>query len=258
MISFLFNKGVGGVTHKKVAVVDVNAPAKPTPEVVTLYTSSNPVEKFCAVGDPLIIEWKGARYPTLMRGAKAEVIATNTSGGRGRISIIPERSFIIVDTPKGHAAAGFINNASLTLRFLCNGAVYAITAKMIRVHGQPSVLVLEYPEKMRRYDLRSGERVSIISRALVSKDGGSTHQLGAVLDISTSGARLGLEAVDGIDRGMTLHLSFMLPNGIGVTQLSMEVRNISEENGKYLLGVRLLGRDPAVDGFCRNCLQYLE
>lgn len=237
--------------------MDVNASAKPASEVVTLFTSSNPVEKHCAVGDPLIIEWKGKRYPTLMRGARTEIIATNTLGGRGRISIIPERSFIIVDIPKGNAAAGFINNAFLTLRFLCSGAVYAITAKMVRAHSQPPVLVLEYPEKMQRYNLRSGERVSIVSRARISKDGGSTHQVGAVLDISTSGARLGLENLDGIERGMTLHLSFMLPNGMAVSQLLAEVRNISEENGKYLLGVRLLGRDPAVDGFCRNCLDYL-
>lgn len=238
--------------------MDVNASAKPASEVTTLYTSSNPVEKHCAVGDPLIIEWKGKRYPTLMRGAKVEIIATNTLGGRGRISILPERSFIIVDMPKGYAAAGFINNAYLTLRFLCSGAVYAVTAKMVRVHSQPPVLVLEYPEKMQRYNLRSGERISIVSRARISKDGGSTHQIGAVLDISTSGARLGLEAVDGISRGMPLYLSFMLPNGMAVSQLIAEVRNISEENGKYLLGVRLPGRDPAVDGFCRNCLDYLE
>lgn len=231
---------------------------KPAAKIVMLYTASNPIEKFCSVGDPLIIEWKGKRYPTQMRGAKAEVIATNTLGGKGRISVIPESSFIIVDMPKGHATAGFINNAYLTLRFLCNGSVYAIVAKAVRVHSQPLVLVLEYPEKMQRYDLRNGERVSIVSRARVSQDGGVTHQLGAILDISSSGARLGLEVVDGIGLGVTLHLSFMLPNGMAVSQLTGEVRNISEENGKYLLGVRFLGRDPAVDGFCRNCLEYLE
>lgn len=238
--------------------MDVNASAKPASEIITLYTSGNPVEKLCAIGDPLIIEWKGKRYPTLMRGAKVEVIATNTLGGRGRISILPDLSFFIVDMPKGYAAAGFINNSYLTLRFLCRGAVYAFTAKMVRIHSQPALLVLEYPEKMQRYNLRSGERVSIVSRARITKDGGSTHQIGAVLDISTSGARLGLEAVDGISRGTTLHLSFVLPNGMAVSQLIAEVRNISEESGKYLLGVKLPVRDPAVDGFCRNCLDYLE
>ncbi|MBI5636547.1 MAG: PilZ domain-containing protein [Nitrospinae bacterium] len=231
---------------------------KPAAEVITLYTASHPVEKFCAVGDPLIIEWKGKRYPSLMRGAKAEVIATNTLGGKGRISVLADVSFFIVDMPKGYAAAGFLNNSPLTVRFFSSGSVYAFHAKLMRLHSQPPVLVLEYPEKLQRYNLRSNERISIVTRARVSKNGGSDHQMGALLDISDSGAKLGLDTVEGIDLGMMLHLSFILPNGVAVSQLTAAVRNINEENGKYLLGISLSGHDPAVAEFCRNCLECLE
>ncbi len=236
---------------------DVNASVKPAAAVVTLYTTSNPVEKLCAVGDPLIIEVKGRRYPTLMRGAKVEVIATNTLGGKGRISILPDSSFFITDMPKGNVAAGFVNNSDLTVRFLSGGSVYAFTTKLMRVHSQPPVLVMEYPERLQRYNLRSSERISIISKARISKDGNSSHIMGAVLDISRSGARLGLEAVDGIGLGMTLYLSFILPNGVAVNHMAVEVRNISEEGGKYLLGINFVDQDPAVGEFCRTCLECL-
>lgn len=236
----------------------MNASDKSSAEAITLFTASHPVEKLCAVGDPLIIEWKGKRYPSLMRGAKAEVVATNTLGGKGRISILADTSFLIVDMPKGYAAAGFLNNSPLTVRFLSSGSVYAFNAKLMRLHSQPPVLVLEYPEKLRRYNLRSSERISIVTRARISKDGGSDHQMGALLDISATGARLGLDTAEGISPGMMLHLSFILPDGVAVSQLTAVVRNISGENGKYLLGISLLGQDPAVAEFCRNCLECLE
>ena len=235
----------------------MNISVKPAQGVATLYTTSNPVEKLCAVGDPLIIEWKGKRYSTLMRGAKVEVIATNTLGGKGRISILPDSSFFITDMPKGNVAAGFVNNSDLTVRFLSGGSVYAFSTKLMRVHANPPVLVMEYPEKLQRYNLRSSERISIVSRARISKDGSSNHQIGAVLDISDSGARLGIESVDGIGLGMKLHLSFILPNGVAVSQMAVEVRNISGEGEKYLLGINFVNQDPAVGEFCRNCLECL-
>ncbi len=239
-------------------VADVNETAKTATHAVTLYTASNPVEKLCFIDDPIIIEWKEKRYPTLMRGVRAEVIATNTLGGKGRISILPDMSFFITDIPRGYASSGFVNNASLTIRFLSGGAVYAFKTVLVRVHHQPPVLVMEYPEKLQRYNLRSSERISIISHARISRDGSSEHQMGAVLDISDSGARIGLDAVDGIGLGTMLRLSFTLPNGMAVSQLGAVVRNVSEESGKYLLGVGFLKPDPAVSGFCRSCLDCLE
>lgn len=232
--------------------------SKSTSEVATLYTATNPVEKLCAVDDPVIIEWKGKRYATLMRGVKVEVIATNSAGGKGRVSILPEMSCFITDMPKGHAAAGFVNSAPLTMRFLSGGAVYAFKTALVRVHNQPPVFVMEYPDKLQRYNLRGSERISIVSRARISLDFSSDHRTGAVLDISVSGARIGLGSLNGLSLGSKLHLSFTLPNGMAVSQLTAVVRNISEENEKYLLGVGFLGHDPAVSGFCRNCLDCLE
>lgn len=236
----------------------MNVSTKPAPELVTLYTAGNPVEKLCAVDDPLIIEWKGKRYPTRMRGAKAEVIATNTLGGKGRISILPDSSFFITDIPKGNDTASFINNAPLTVRFLSGGAVYAFSTTLVRVHHQPPVLVLEYPDKVQRYNLRSSARISIVLPAGVSKNGGPNQQMGAVLDISASGARLGLEAADGIGIGTILHISCILPDGVAISRLPATVRNIYEESGKYLLGISFLDNDSSVDEFCRNCLECLE
>ncbi|MBI5636514.1 MAG: flagellar brake protein [Nitrospinae bacterium] len=236
----------------------MNAPRKPPAGVATFFTANNPVEKFCDVGDPLVIEWKEKRYHSQLRGAKAEYITANILGGKPRLSILPETSFLLADMPKGYAAAGFEHNAPLTVRFLSGGSVYAFKTTLMRVHSQPPILVLEYPDEVQRYNLRSNERISIVSPARISENGGSVCKTGAVLDISADGARVGLDAINGIGVGAKLHLSFTLPNGAAVNQLAAAVRNISEESGKYLLGISFWEHNPMVGGFCRECVECLE
>ncbi|MBI5636553.1 MAG: PilZ domain-containing protein [Nitrospinae bacterium] len=236
----------------------MNASIKPSAEVITLFTASNPVEKLCAVGEPLVIEWKEKRHHTRLRGAKAEIITTNIMGEKPRLSILPETSFLLADMPKGYTAAGFEHNAPLTVRFLSGGSVYAFKTTLMRVHSQPPILALEYPDKVQRYNMRGTERVNVTFPARISENGGSVCKTGAVLDISATGARIGLDAINGIGVGAKLHLSFTLPNGATVNELAAAVRNISEESGKYLLGTSFWGHNPTVSGFCRECVDCLE
>ncbi|MBI5636545.1 MAG: PilZ domain-containing protein [Nitrospinae bacterium] len=236
--------------------MNTNASIRPPAGLTTFSTANNPVEEFCAIGSPLSIEWKGKRYHTLMRGAKAEFITTNIMGGKSRITILPDTSFFIVDMPKEYATAGFEYNSPLTVRFLFDGSVYAFKTMLMRVHNHPPILVLEYPSEVQRYNMRSNERVSIVSPARISENGGSAVKSGAVLDISDTGARIGLEAINGFSVGATLRLSFTLSNGAAVNQLAAAVRSVSEEGGKYLLGIGFLGHDAAVGGYCRECADF--
>lgn len=227
-------------------------------ETGVVFTTNSPVEKYCAVGDPLILEWKGKRYRTLMRGAKMEMVATNLTGQKPRLAILPETSFFLADMPKNYADAGFEFNSPLTVRFLRNGKVYAFRTTLMRVHNQPPVLVLEYPEKVEFHNMRSDERVEIVFPARITESGGLAGKVGAVLDISASGARIGLDTREGINVGAKLSLSFTLPNGVAVGDLATAVRNISDDNGKYLLGTSFLRHEPAVRIFCRECADCLE
>lgn len=236
----------------------MNAPAKPPVETGVFFTTSSPVEKYCDVGSPIIIEWKGKRYRTQMRGAKLEMVATNLLGQKSRLAILPETSYFLTDMPREYASGGFEFNSPLTVRFLNAGKVYAFKTTLMRVHNQPPVLVLEYPEKVEFHNMRSDERVGIIFPASISENGGSGNKMGAVVDLSASGARLGLDTRDGINVGTNLNLSFTLPSGAAVSGLAVLVRNISEEGGKHLLGASFLRHEPAVRAFCHECSECLE
>lgn len=230
----------------------MNGASKPAAEVTTIATTNTPLEKFCAIGDPLIIEWKGKRYHTLMRAVKQECITTNILGGKPRLTVLRETSYIIADMPNGYAEAGFEYNSPLIVRFLSGGSVFAFKTMLMLLYNRPPVLVLEYPNEVQRYNLRSSQRLVIVSPARISENGGSTSKTGVVLDISKSGARIGLEAVEGISVGGRLRLSFTLPNGSAVNQLAADVRSIEEENGKYQLGISFWEHDPVVSGYCRD------
>lgn len=234
--------------------MDVSIAPKSEAGLVTLSTANNPVEEFCAVGGSLGIELKGKRFHTLMRGAKAEFVTTNILGGKPRLTTVPETSFILADMPRNYASGGFEYNSPLLVRFLVEGSVYAFKTALMGVHSHPPMLVLEYPNEMQRYNMRSSERVSLISPARITIEGaGPEFRMGAVLDISETGARIGLEAKEGVSIGGKIFLSFTLSNGAAVNQLAAIVRSIDEEGGKYFLGIGFLGRDPVVKGYCLEC-----
>ncbi len=224
--------------------------------LTTLATANHPVEEFCAIGGPLSIELKGKRYHTQLRGAKAEFVTTNLMGGKPRLTTVPETSFILADMPKNYAAAGFEYYSPLIVRFLLEGSVYAFKTMLVGVHSQPPLLVLEYPNDVQRYNMRSSERVSLISPVRISAEGsGSEFKMGAVMDISESGARIGMESKDGISVGGKILLSFTLSNGAAVNQMAAMVRTLDEDGGKYFLGIGFLGRDPVVKSYCMECAE---
>ena len=238
------------------AASDVSAPVKPAVENGAFSSPNNPIEKLCVIGDPMIIEWKGVRHHALMRGAKLEIIATNLTGQKPRLAILPETSFLLTDMPKDYANAGFEFNSPLTMRFLRDGKVYAFKTMLLRVHSHPPLMVLEYPEKVEYHNMRSNERVGLILPVRITENGGAVCKMGTVLDISPAGIRIGLDAVEGIKVGGKLGLSFTLPNGVVVNHLTAAIRSLSEEHGKYLLGTSLLDYAPSMAGFCRQCEDF--
>lgn len=239
-----------GTTAQALAL---STPLQPPVDNGIIFTANNPIENYCTVDDPIIIIWKGASYHTQMRGAKLEVIASNLTGQKSRLKVLPETSYILADMPKNYAKAGFELNAPMTMRFLRDGIVYTLRTALLRVHSHPPLLVLEYSEKLEFHNMRSDERIDTIFPARIIQDGGSANKIVAVLNISPTGIGIGLDVLESIKVGTKLNISFTLPNSTAVDNLAIVVRKIGQEGGKYLLGTKLLGYEPAITGFLREC-----
>ncbi len=59
------------------------------------------LESLCPVGEPMSVEWKGTKYPTIFRGAKGPIyVLSNSSSGSGKAKYeIATPGYILVDIP---------------------------------------------------------------------------------------------------------------------------------------------------------------
>lgn len=240
------------------ADLNLRPPAKQPAHVVTLFTANNLIEDYCAIGDPMILEMKGKRLGTLFRGAKSETITTNITGKKTRLEVLPGTSFLIVDTPKDFTSAGFEFNSPMNVKFLYGGSVYAFKTAIMLVHTHPPVLALEYPNQEQRYNMRNNDRLPIVTPAIVYANGGSDGITGAVINLSATGALVGLKSAAEISAGKKLKISFVLPSGAEVSQIAAVVRNVSQQSGNYLLGTSFEKQDPVVDIFCTKLSNIME
>jgi len=198
---------------------------------------------FFPIGRPVQLEFKEKKYSSFFRGVKA-----------------PE--YVLADIPMVNGRHITIDyNSTFTVRFIVSGVAYGFTAFLQRVHTRQALLVLEYPENVKKLPLRASDRVEMfIPVKIIIKDHKGVME-GAILDLSNQGALIAVPAGDAIASGQRLKISMILPNGKEVKSIFGVINNIKASGGKMRLGINFHEKEDAslstVRQFYMACLSYL-
>ncbi|MFQ5431155.1 MAG: flagellar brake protein [Nitrospinota bacterium] len=212
----------------------------------------NSIESMLPIGDPIQITCQEKRSLSTIRGVVA-------------------LKHLIVDTPLVGGKKFYPDYGSIiTVRFLLDGAVYGFKTGIVRVHEKSGLIVLEYPDSIRKVELRKSKRLNVMISAVITtgcetdSDTGQTWTMetldGAILDISEVGALLAVNSSELIDVGHTVAISTTLPGGMHVDSLDAEIRNIKPSSNKLLLGVSFSKvndkNSDAIKTFYADCISY--
>jgi len=210
------------------------------------------LESMLPIGDPIQITCRDKRYISILRGVMGP-------------------KFLIVDVPLAGEKKYYPDyNSILTVRFLLDGAVYGFKTGIVRAHEKPGLIVLEYPDSIKKVELRKSKRLNVMISAVITtgcetdSDTGQTWKMetmdGAILDISEIGALLAVNSSELIDVGHTVTISATLPGGVLVDSLNAEIRNVKPSSRKLLLGVSFSKMNDkntdAIKKFYDDCISY--
>ena len=210
------------------------------------------IEEMIPIGDPVQISCQDKKYNSVFRGVVAlECIVTD-------IPIVDGKK-VVLDY-----------NASITARFLVDGTVYGFKTGMLRVHAKSGLMVMEYPDSIKKYNLRKSRRISVLLSAQVTTGyekgsfSGQTWQTetlpGALLDLSGIGALIAVKPSRTADVGHKVTISTNLPDGTPIVSLEAEIKNIRKSDEKLLLGVSFEKDDSesknSVLEFYKECVSY--
>lgn len=210
------------------------------------------IESMLPIGDPIQITCQGVKYISILRGVVA-------------------LKYLITDVPLVRGEKFYPDYGSvITVRFLLNGTVYGFKTGIVRIHEKAGLIVLEYPDSIRKVELRKSKRLNVMISAVITTgcetdtDTGQTWTMetldGAILDISEIGALLAVSSSDLIDVGHTVTISATLPGGIHIDSLDAEIRNVKPSSSKLLLGVSFSKMNDentdAIKNFYADCILY--
>ena len=216
------------------------------------YNFDTTIESMLPIGDPVQITCQGKKYISILRGVVAlKYLLTDIPSAGGK-KFLPDYGSVI------------------TVRFLLNGAVYGFKTGIVRIHEKSGLIVLEYPDSIRKVELRKSKRLNVMISAVVTTgcetdtDTGQTWTMetldGAILDISEIGALLAVNSSELIDVGHKVTISTTLPGGIHVDSLDAEIRNVKPSTNKLLLGVffdKMNDKNTdAIKKFYKDCISY--
>lgn len=210
------------------------------------------IETMIPIGDPVQISCQDKKYNSIFRG----VVALEC---------------IVADIPIMNGKKIILNyNASITARFLVDGTVYGFKTGLLRVHSKSGLMVMEYPDSIKKYNLRKSRRVSVLLPSEVTTGyemgslSGQTWQTetlsGAILDLSEIGALIAVRPSKTADVGHKVTISTNLPDGTPIVSLEAEIKNIRKSDEKLLLGVSFEKEysesKNAVFEFYNECVSY--
>lgn len=210
------------------------------------------IEEMIPIGDPVQISCRGKKYSSVFRG----IVALEC---------------IVVDIPVMDGKKTILNyNASITARFLVDGTVYGFMTGMLRVHTKSGLMAMEYPDSIKKFNLRKSRRISLLLPAQVttgyekSSLSGDTWQTetlpGALLDLSGIGALIAVKPSKTADVGHKVTISTNLPDGTPIVSLEAEIKNIRRADEKLLLGVTFEKEDSEAKNtvleFYKECVSY--
>ena len=216
------------------------------------YNFDTSIESMLPIGDPVQITCQGKKYISILRGVVA-------------------LKYLLTDIPSVGGKKFFPDYGSvITIRFLLNGTVYGFKTGIVRIHERSGLIVMEYPDSIRKVELRKSKRLHVMISAVITtgcetdSDTGQTWTMetldGAILDISEIGALLAVNSSELIDVGHTVTISTTLPGGIHVDSLDAEIRNIKPASNKLLIGVAFSKMNDtntdAIKKFYTDCISY--
>lgn len=216
------------------------------------YSFDTSIEAMLPIGDPVQITCQGKKYIAILRGVVA-------------------LKYLLTDIPSVGEKKFFPDYGSvITVRFLLDGTVYGFKTGIVRIHEKSGLIVLEYPDSIRKVELRKSKRLNVMIAAVITtgcetdSDTGQTWTMemleGAILDISEIGALLAVNASELVDVGHKVTISTTLPGGIHIDSLDAEIRNVKPSTDKLLLGVffdKMNDKNTeAIKKFYNDCISY--
>lgn len=210
------------------------------------------IESMLPIGDPVQLTCQSKKYISILRGVVA-------------------LKYLLMEIPTVRGKKFFPDYGSvITVRFLLEGAVYGFKTGIVRIHEKSGLIVMEYPESIRKFELRKSKRLHVMIPAVITTgcetdtDTGQTWTMetldGAILDISEIGALLAVNSSDLIDVGHTVTLSTTLPGGIHIDSLDAEIRNVKSASDKLMLGVSFSKMNDkntsSIKEFYADCISY--
>ena len=143
--------------------------------------------------------------------------------------------FLIIKTPRIQGVS--ISNAkglnALVVRYLHDGSVFGFQATLLRLIGPPFyVCFLSFPTKIEEISLRRNPRIAVVIPFEWDGKGDETDR---ILDLSANGSLLHLSK--SVEYGDTINISFVLPDGMAVTDLKCTIRRIEASSDRVLAGV---------------------
>jgi hypothetical protein len=205
-----------------------------------------PVERILRVGS-LVFLFTGT-------GASERKYPTRLLGWR------PGR-FLLVGLPQeeGHPAQ-IPEGAEVILRYVLDGEVYGLRARVLKVQFHPApLLFLDFPKEIENVPLRSEPRVPVRLPAVISWLPGrrppSGLAFGYLRDLAADGGLIEMPLPEDAEPvGRSLHLTFPLGTEEEV-RVNAVVRNHAVDGGTHRLGIAFHWTDPEerdrVLTFCR-------
>ena len=195
------------------------------------------------IGEPIQLEFREKKFNSVFRGLKVS-------------------KYILADIPLVGGKHIFVDyNTVFTFRFFSSGSVYGFTSYLTRIHSKQGLLVLEFPESIKKYNMRTSSRVNLIVPVKVIVKDLQGIREGAILDLSSHGALLALNAPENIESGRRLKISLVLPDGKEVKSILAITCNAKASGNKTLLGIGFDDKDQAsidtIRSFYNDCLGYV-
>ncbi len=177
-------------------------------------------------------------------------------------------TYLVVRTPIG-VSAGMVRShllpgTLLTIRYVFGGSVWGFRCRILQsLTGNIRVLFVSFPDAVENHDLRRCDRIECLVPADASFEGKSFP--GMITDMSEEGVRLvfHLERAPGIEEwnpevGSRLELGMQLPGSVQNVPAQVEVRNLSRDGERLLLGLQFVDLQDPARGLVHRFLQEVR
>lgn len=197
-------------------------------------------------GDMKTISYDLKKYPLMLEMGtplQLDIAGFHSRFKSALVGVLPNE-YLIVKAPQLTMFVGepkhILPGSEVVVRCLHRGNVWGFESKLKRMISTPAqLLMLEYPETMENFNLRSNDRIDCLLPGKIQL--GKTTRKGVVVDISEQGCRFsiknGQKRLD-IQVDAELTLKCQLPGIEGDQDFTGHVRRVEQDELRTLLGVQ--------------------